>query len=324
MIHYLISPGGTQIFLYSTLTSQSAQSQNQVSRPSVTFGQPTNLTHPHLVQSGELLPGIKLSEFKERRDKLVGRILSDEYVNKNLGNSHVILIPSSSTVYMSDKIPYVFRQNSDFLYFTGCQEPDSILMISATADSGSYTSTLFVRKKDQHSELWDGPRTGVDAAVTMFNVDQSLPVTEFEHFFVSHVNEHKRSHVWYDNAEPVQPELHRKLSHLIKLVNNQSFLSPKRIFHELRLVKSTSEINLMRRSCEIASAAIAKTIEVSKPSMTEHQIFATVDYECRMNGAEFLAYPPVVAGGGNANIIHYIANNQIVQAGDMVLMDAGR
>lgn len=80
----------------------------------------------------------------------------------------------------------------------------------------------------------------------------------------------------------------------------------------------------MRRAGEISSLAIEKAMAVTKPGVTEHQLFATVDYESRMRGAEILAYPPVVASGKNANIIHYISNNQIVNDGDLILMDAGR
>lgn len=80
----------------------------------------------------------------------------------------------------------------------------------------------------------------------------------------------------------------------------------------------------MRRAGEISSIAIEKAMVVTKPGVTEHQLFATVDYESRMRGAEILAYPPVVASGRNANIIHYISNNQIVNDGDLILMDAGR
>lgn len=80
----------------------------------------------------------------------------------------------------------------------------------------------------------------------------------------------------------------------------------------------------MKKSCEIASEAIIDTIKTSFPGMNEHQINAKVDYECRMKGAQYLAYPPVVAGGRRANIIHYITNNQVVGSNEMVLMDAGR
>lgn len=93
--------------------------------------------------------------------------------------------------------------------------------------------------------------------------------------------------------------------------------------HKLRLIKSVSEQRLMRKSAEIASEAINKTISITRPGITEHQLFATVDYESRMRGAEILAYPPVVASGNNANIIHYINNTQQVHDDNLVLMDAG-
>lgn len=79
----------------------------------------------------------------------------------------------------------------------------------------------------------------------------------------------------------------------------------------------------MRRAGEISSIAIERAMKVTKPGMTEHQLFATVDYESRMLGAKILAYPPVVASGKNAKIIHYIDNNQVMKDGDLVLMDAG-
>lgn len=72
---------------------------------------------------------------------------------------HIVIIPSATKMYMTEKIPYIFRQNSDFLYLTGCLEPDCTLVISAS-DEDNITSTLFLRKQDKHSELWDGPRTG--------------------------------------------------------------------------------------------------------------------------------------------------------------------
>lgn len=99
--------------------------------------------------------------------------------------------------------------------------------------------------------------------------------------------------------------------------------SPKPFIHRLRLYKSPAEVALMQASCRIASDAIAATIASSHSGITEHQLYARVDYECRMRGAEYLAYPPVVAGGERANIIHYINNNQVVNEGEMVLMDAG-
>lgn len=241
-------------------------------------GQPTSTTHPHLIKPGEVLPGISLQELNRRRSKLVECVTLMTNA-KNVHKQQIIVIPASSKVYMSDKIPYVFRQNTDFLYFSGCQEPDSILVLTCREDKSSYT--LFVRTRDEHSELWDGPRTGVEMATEMFGTDYSLPVTEFEQFLAALIQEDKGSIIWYDHTDVVQPILHKKLCQLIKLTDNQIFASPKILFHQIRLIKSACEIDLMRNSCRIASDAIVKTIQSSKPGMSEHQLFTTVDYECR-------------------------------------------
>ncbi|XP_011644338.1 probable Xaa-Pro aminopeptidase 3 [Pogonomyrmex barbatus] len=324
LLRYNPNKFGCQLLAYfsAETTVKSNLTQRECTRgvhPQV-CGQPTSTTHPHLIKQGEVLPGISLQELKRRRSKLVESISLTANA-KNVCRQQIVVIPASSTIYMSNKIPYVFRQNTDFLYFSGCQEPDSILVLTCKEDKSSYT--LFVRPKDEHSELWDGPRTGVEMAVEMFGTDYALPVTEFEQFLTTLVQEDKSSIVWYDHADIVQPILHKKLCQLIKLTDNQIFASPKILFHQIRLIKSACEINLMRESCGIASKAIVKTIQSSKPEMSEHQLFATVDYECRMLGAKYLAYPPVVAGGKNATVIHYISNNQIIRDGDLVLMDAG-
>lgn len=94
--------------------------------------------------------------------------------------------------------------------------------------------------------------------------------------------------------------------------------------HKLRLYKSLAEQNLMRQSCQIASKAFIKAIASTKPGSTEHELYAILDYECRMGGAEYLAYPPVVAAGNNANTLHYIDKKQQIKNGDLILVDAGK
>ncbi|XP_011314273.1 probable Xaa-Pro aminopeptidase 3 [Fopius arisanus] len=285
------------------------------------YGQPTPQSHPHLVRPGELVPGIKLHEFKERRTKLFEKIITKGYVGKT-SSKHILIIPSASKVYMSDKIPYVFRQNTDFMYFSGCQEPDCALVM--TIDGDSYTTTIFMQNKDDKTELWDGPRTGAEAGAELFGVDQAYPMKDLELFVSSFVKGHQNNcNLWYEEKEIIQMDVHRKMAQVIKTTGLKSRSSPKTFFHEIRLIKSESEVELMRESCRIGSKAIARTIQTGRPGMSEHHIFATVDYECRMRGAEYLAYLPVVAGGSNANVIHYVANNQIVKDGSMVLMDAG-
>ncbi|KAJ9577543.1 hypothetical protein L9F63_005916 [Diploptera punctata] len=285
-------------------------------------GQPTAATHPHLLQHGELLPGLKQEEFQERRYRLMENIHKHSLRHDKNPKQHLVVIPSTTKVYMTEKIPYVFRQNSDFLYLSGCLEPDSALVL--TGERGDdHKSTLFVRKRDAHSELWDGPRTGVEAAPSLFGVNQALPLTEFELFLTSYTRNNRNFMLWYDYMNPLQPDVHKTMREFLGDAWSKMWESPKPMIHRLRLYKSPAEAALMKASCRIGGDAITTTIASSYVGITEHQLFARVDYECRMRGAEYLAYPPVVAGGDRANIIHYINNNQVVADGEMVLMDAG-
>lgn len=98
---------------------------------------------------------------------------------------------------MSEKIPYVFRQNTDFLYLTGCQEPDSCLVLAAGESPSQHFVTMFVRDSDSHSEKWDGPRTGPEDAVHFFGVDQALPMSELQNYLQFYMKSNKSSTLWY-------------------------------------------------------------------------------------------------------------------------------
>lgn len=97
---------------------------------------------------------------------------------------------------MSDKIPYVFRQNSDFLYLSGCLEPDSCLILTSSDLPNHHNATLFVREKDAQSEIWDGPRTGPEESVNLFGVDQALPTNELEKFISGYLKTKKNTCLW--------------------------------------------------------------------------------------------------------------------------------
>ncbi|XP_014270651.1 xaa-Pro aminopeptidase 3 [Halyomorpha halys] len=282
-----------------------------------TFGQPTPESHPHLLKPGELVPGFKLEEFKDRRDSLAKKILS---VDQN--SNHVVLIPSSCTQYMTEKIPYIFRQNSDFRYLTGCLEPDSVLLMLISPGKSS-ESTLFVRPKNIHSELWEGPRTGIHNAPQFFGVDVAKPNSNLlEELYVLKKALDKFT-LWYDYSKPVNPFVQQTVAKFVADTKFEALVSVKSKLHELRLIKSDAEQAVLKESAEIASRGIESAMAVTKPGLTEHHLFATVDYFCRINGAEHLAYPPVVATGTNANTIHYIDNIQQIKEGEMILMDSG-
>lgn len=264
------------------------------------------------------MTGIKLDEIQERRTKLMATIQKYSMESRPSIKNHMIVIPSSTKKYMSDKIPYIFRQNSDFLYLSGCQEQDSILVLQIDSEN-NYRSIMFIRPKDKNSEMWDGVRTGPENAVSHFGLDEAFSVNDFQ-TFVTKFREKPGSFVWFDEKICDQ-------TNLLPIVRGNSgkegIESPTKFIHTLRWIKSPAEQELMRRTCEIASKAINETMMITKPGISEHHLFATVDFKCRMMDASFLAYPPVVASGLNGNTIHYINNCSIVKDGDIVLMDAG-
>lgn len=224
---------------------------------------------------------------------------------------------------MSGKIPYFFRQSSDFYYLTGCLEPDSVLVLITNGKSEK-KSILFMRPKDKHAELWDGPRTGVDDSIYLFGVDEAYSVDALKSEIIRRTNIESVSNkpvIWYDYSTSEQMNVSQQLK---KIVEEYGFIkSPTDHIERLRLFKSPAEIELMRKTCSIASESINETIRNSKPGDSEHHIQTMVDYGCRIRNASYLAYPPVVAAGANATTIHYINNSQITKEGDLVLMDAG-
>lgn len=161
---------------------------------------------------------------------------------------------------MTAKIPYFFRQNTDFFYLTGCLEPESILVLW-TEDEKQAKSALFMRPKKSHDELWDGPRTGVDHAIDFFGMNEAYPLQDLAKFIERYASKSKTANVWYESVDEIQP-----ISDLMRpiLPAEIPFQSPMEFLHELRLIKSPAEVELMKKACEIASKAINLTMHESK------------------------------------------------------------
>lgn len=235
---------------------------------------------------------------------------------------HTVVIPSANKKYMSDKIPYDFRQNSDFYYLTGCLEPETTLVLHIGESSDDVKSVLFMRPKDRHSELWDGVRTGPGMAPEHFGCDEAYSIDQFAQYLSGHLDRTPNSTLWYDKTNVEQAKVVQAVQTGQQLALNKSIESPIPLIHKMRVFKSPAELNLMRKTCAIAAGAINHTVHSSQPGQSEYLLYANVDYRCRVQQTK-LAYPPVVAGGRNATTIHYIDNNQLVADGDLVLMDAG-
>ncbi|KAK6172942.1 hypothetical protein SNE40_016496 [Patella caerulea] len=289
------------------------------------FGQPVAQTHPHLINDGEVTPGLTKSEFLSRRIKLVEKAIRT-FKGVQTVKDHILIIPGASKVFMTNDIPYPFRQNTDFLYLCGFQEPDSVLVLKSGNETSerNHTSCLFVPEKDPEKELWDGLRSGTSGALELTGVDLTYDIRLFEEFLNNYCKFNSGFVLWYNFLRPVQQKIHDSVTQEMMVESKYKCMEdPTRLCQQLRVIKSPAEIELMKQSVETASQAFIDVMKFSSPEVNESALYAKMDYECRMREAEFLAYPPVVAGGQRANIIHYINNNQRIKGGELVLMDAG-
>ena len=221
-----------------------------------------------------------------------------QYVKRKCDKHHIVIIPSAPKVYMTHDIPYPFRQNTDFLYLCGFQEPDSVLILESNSDSlPEHTATLFVPKKDPHKELWEGIRSGIDGAITLTGIENAYNMEDLQTYLDKYHKNKNSSVIWYEYKKPTNLNFHMKLISDFMKDNSFGFLeSPKSFLHQLRVIKSHAEQELMLRSNTIASEAIKETMKFSYPGVNEAHLYAKVDFECRVGGAEILGYPPVVAG----------------------------
>ncbi|XP_052278320.1 xaa-Pro aminopeptidase 3-like isoform X2 [Dreissena polymorpha] len=286
------------------------------------FGQPVHETHPHLMGMDEVTPGITRAEYQQRRLRLA-TMVQEAKTQQSIKHS-IVLIPSATKVIMTNDIPYTFRQNTDFLYMSGFQEPDSMLVILIS--DCDFQAVLFVPKHDADRELWDGPRSGDIKALHLTGVSESYNSDELEKFLYNYCKNHKEYAVWYNTNKPIksQHNAHSIVDEFLKQNNKTKFVqNPLPLIEQMRLIKSTAEIKLMTQTTQMASKAFIEVMRASKPNVNESFLYAKMDYECRIRGAEFLAYPPVVAGGDRANVIHYTRNNCLINDGELVLMDAG-
>ncbi|XP_069087243.1 xaa-Pro aminopeptidase 3 isoform X2 [Pleurodeles waltl] len=287
------------------------------------LGQPSHFTHPHLLAPGEVTPGLTQTEYALRRHKLMA-LVQKEAVGAD--TEHAVLLLSNPTYYMTNDIPYPFHQDTNFLYLTGFQEPDSLLLLQSLPGRTlpAHKAILFVPKRDQRRELWDGPRSGTDGATALTGVDEAYVIEEFKHFLPKLQDESIT--LWYDAVKPPHTALHWGL--LQPLVESRAKSQNKvravrHLIQNLRLVKSQAEVELMKTAGRISSQAFIETMCASKAPVEESFLYAKFDFECRARGADILAYPPVVAGGNRSNTLHYVKNNQQVKDGEMVLLDGG-
>jgi Xaa-Pro aminopeptidase len=246
---------------------------------------------------------------------------------KRMDRDSVAILPSAREATRSNDTNFRYRQNSDFYYVTGFDEPESIAVITPSGQESKYT--LFVRPRDPEKEIWDGRRAGVEGAVREYGADAAFPVAEFHKKLGEILKGAKTLYYRIGDGNGELDEIVineiRKMRALTRKGNNppQSIIDTGAILHEMRLVKSEGEIAIMQRAADIAAEGHREAMKAARAGMKEYQIEALIEFTFRQMGAVGPAYTSIVGGGPNATILHYINNDGTLRDGDLLLIDAG-
>ncbi|MDQ3651772.1 MAG: Xaa-Pro aminopeptidase [Acidobacteriota bacterium] len=248
-----------------------------------------------------------------------------EFMRRMDANS-VAILPSAREALRSNDSHYRYRQNSDFYYLTGFDEPESIAVIAPAHNEHKYM--LFVRPRDPEREVWGGRRAGVEGAKSDYEADASFKTDEFREKLGDLLNGAK--HLYYRVGEDAEIDdiIIKQITRMRALGRRgvhapESITEPGTILHEMRLIKTDEEIAVMSRAADITAEAHREAMMSARPGMNEYEIEALIEYIFRRNGAAAPAYTSIVGGGANATVLHYVSNNATLRDGDLLLVDAG-
>jgi Xaa-Pro aminopeptidase len=244
---------------------------------------------------------------------------------RRMDQKSVAIIPSAREATRSNDTNFRFRQDSDFYYLTAFEEPESIAVINPNRDQ---KLTLFVRPRDPEREIWDGRRAGVDGAKNMFGADEALPIEEFPAKLEEILDGAEKLYYRLGVNPDLDTTIIRTISRM-RALNRKPIhpptviIDPATIVHEMRVIKSNEEIELMQRAADIAAEAHCEAMKAVRAGMKEYQVEALIEQIFRREGAMGPAYTSIVGAGANATVLHYINNDGELRDGELLLVDAG-
>ncbi len=238
----------------------------------------------------------------------------------------VAILATAPEVARNSDCDYPYRHDSAFYYLSGFTEPDSALALVAASGTAPARAILFCRAKNTEREIWDGFRHGPEAARAAFGFDAAFAIEELDVEMARLLTDAPAIYYPMGGSLDVQVKLWR---HTVQQ-KARSGVTPPATAHDItgmldamRLLKDPEEQTVMRRAAAIASAAHVRAMRATRPGLHEYAIEAELLYEFRRSGAQFPAYTSIVAGGANACILHYSANDAVLHDGELLLVDAG-
>jgi Xaa-Pro aminopeptidase len=234
----------------------------------------------------------------------------------------VAVVPTAPERVRNRDSHYPYRFDSHFYYLTGFTEPDAVLVLAAGK------SILFCRERNAEREIWDGFRYGPEAARERFGFDQAQPIARLDEE-MARLLEDRPALCYPMGADPQWDARAIGWLNAVRVRARSGVAAPERVhdvravIDDMRLHKDAHELGIMRRAARIAAQAHRRAMQSARPGRAEYQIEAELLYEFRRSGAQFPAYSPIVAGGANACVLHYVANDAPLRDGDLLLVDAG-
>ena len=256
------------------------------------------------------------TEYKRRRKHLM----------QIMGEDAVAILPAAIVRMRNRDAEFQYRQDSDFHYITGFDEPEAVAVLVPGRDHGEYI--LFCRENDKKMETWNGLRAGQDGAIEKHAADDSFPIDDIDDILPGLLENKEK--VYYTMG--VHPDFDQLIIKWVNRLREQSrmgihtpseFVALDHQLHDMRLYKSAAEVKVMRKAAQISAKAHIRAMQFCKPGIYEYQLEAELLHTFMHNGARFPAYSSIVGGGKNGCILHYVENSDVLKNGDLVLIDAG-
>ena len=254
---------------------------------------------------------LNISIFKERRAKVASQMESNS----------ILMLCSSNIVPRNNDTTFPFRQDSNFYYLTGFNEPNSVMLLKSDG-----TAYIFCRNKNPELEKWDGFMWGYQAAADEFNFDDGFDINDIDQLAPQIINGTSTVYALIGKNKDFDQQVIKWITAANSMERHQGNIDLKNFSNQLgmmRLVKEDSELSLMRKSCEIAALTHKAVISKAKVGMSEFDLETMYLNEFKSHGSKDISYTPIVAGGERACILHYIDNNKPIADGELVLVDAG-
>ena len=237
------------------------------------------------------------------------------------------MIPAATLATHHADCEFPFRQDSDFFYITGFDEPDAVALLLPHRPEGE-RFVLFVHPKDPAAEVWTGFRWGTEGAVERYGADIAHPLDQLSALLPGYLEGAEAIAFRVGRHPAVEPLVlsawGRQLDSYARAGTAAlGLVAPTPVLHRLRLVKEGHELQRLREACRISAEAHELARTMTQPGMNEAEVQAAIEAHFRAAGARGPAYGSIVAGGDNACVLHYTANTAALQDGDLLLIDAG-